>query len=901
MNDQTEKEIIINNRGMIKIKNSYIKCFLGKYPNIKSSEEIYEEKKNVDNEMESFYTIGEETFFICYPIPIKYISIITNDGKKYNSTVYFPDDIKNIISGFQMKKPFYLEKGQYKAFNYDDNYYCFLLNNDINEIKDLFKEKFDFKNTENKFNEYHNEFQNKKSVKLNTINRNIYLYSKIDNINEEIFFITQSRSLLFYQLNLFCKNKKRDEINDLIYGIFGNYASGNSFFLMYFNFKSSFPCLYLNLKALKNANNTNSFPDIINNEIMTLFFKLNKNYEDFKNFISSFLPYEDKSLEILIISIIIKLKNEEIIIIIDQYNKELFGNENFIIQLKQILFNENSKIKLIISSSLNDNSIREEYLKMFFGNNNYKEENKNNINNYYIPYYFIAKLIDTCDIQKFVDKFEKKDNNKFIDTLNLFNSLPLYFDLCRQYIENLDKFILNTTERIENKILKFFGGEINLKFMDEIRKMIDNEITIEDLNFYSKYIPFKYFYIEKNNETLILKTHFPLVNKVWNTIIMKNTVDLFDGEIEYYNGSVIGSLMELNLITNIKSRKIQLDIDSFITVDTINDFKIIVEKDTDKFENKNIFITQKNSNGQNFDIAYIKGKNEKFPKITYIQVKKCYSSNRIDKEKMKNIFEKKKENFKKLLNFIPSEANLIYITLINNKIKNAINIHDDYKKDKLRKVSNLNYEVNSIVYSFNQLRNFCFEYGIQLYYYEPKTHLFYINEDNNFVNVKLDLLRVYDNKFNLIFNHNHIINEFNKNKDICNIINENYNEFLNKKRNNKKFLYKINEFNFGIVFDFAKNYFNNIKIENFVDLQNTHLECEYYNLTKQKAILCIKKINKNEYNIDSFVYNNIFIKVNDNNLIIEKSDNSLDRGNDILVIINFDSINYNLKALLNNK
>ena len=158
---------------------------------------------------------------------------------------------------------------------------------------------------------------------------------------------------------------------------------------------------------------------------------------------------------------------------------------------------------------------------------------------------------------------------------------------------------------------------------------------------------------------------------------------------------------------------------------------------------------------------------------------------------MKNIFKNKKENFKKLLNFIPSEANLIYITLINNKIKNAIKIHNENKKYRFKKISSLNYEVNSIVYSVNKLRNFCFEYGIQLYYYEPKTHLFYINEDNNFVNVKLDLFRVYDNEFNLIFNPKYLINEFNNNKVICKIINQNYNEFLNKKRNNKNFFIKL--------------------------------------------------------------------------------------------------------------
>ena len=43
---------------------------------------------------------------------------------------------------------------------------------------------------------------------------------------------------------------------------------------------------------------------------------------------------------------------------------------------------------------------------------------------------------------------------------------------------------------------------------------------------------------------------------------MKQTVNLFDGEIRY-DGNVIGSLMELNLIINIKNKNIPLDIDSF--------------------------------------------------------------------------------------------------------------------------------------------------------------------------------------------------------------------------------------------------------------------------------------------------------------------------------------------------
>ena len=160
-----------------------------------------------------------------------------------------------------------------------------------------------------------------------------------------------------------------------------------------------------------------------------------------------------------------------------------------------------------------------------------------------------------------------------------------------------------------------------MEYLDEIRKMINNETTKEKLKSYSQYIPFKYFYIEKINKKFYLRIHFPLVKEIWNNIIMKGTVELFDGEITY-NGNVIGSLLELNLIINIKDKKIALDIDSFCEVDTISEFGNLIEKDTDNFSNKNIFITQKNQNGPHFDIAYLHGKNTDSPKLAFIQVKK---------------------------------------------------------------------------------------------------------------------------------------------------------------------------------------------------------------------------------------------------------------------------------------
>ena len=436
-----------------------------------------------------------------------------------------------------------------------------------------------------------------------------------------------------------------------------------------------------------------------------------------------------------------------------------------------------------------------------------------------------------------------------------------------------------------------------MEYLDEIRKMINNETTKEKLKSYSQYIPFKYFYIEKINKKFFLRIHFPLVKEIWNNIIMKGTVELFDGEITY-NGNVIGSLLELNLIINIKDKKIALDIDSFCEVDTISEFGNLIEKDTDNFSNKNIFITQKNQNGTHFDIAYLHGKNTDSPKLAFIQVKKSYSNNRVDLQQTNQLFKTNENNFLKLFGFIPKEINLIYITLINDKIKQAYIDHEEYKNDTTKKVSELGNDINSIVYSMNLLNNFCSRNYIQLYYYEPRTHSFYIKEKNSFIATKLDLFKEIKIKMPLIFSLSSLEIAFKENESLSTTINIEYKKYLNKKRNKpSSFTYKYNDFNFGILFDFAKDYFENVNIISFIDLHETHLDCQYLNyLTIKQAMIFLKLIKKNEYEVDSLIYNNHLFK-KDNNELKLKNIIKLGRYNDFMVIIGFSSILDTLKML----
>ena len=108
----------------------------------------------------------------------------------------------------------------------------------------------------------------------------------------------------------------------------------------------------------------------------------------------------------------------------------------------------------------------------------------------------------------------------------------------------------------------------------------------------------------------------------------------------------------------------------------------------------------------------------------------------------------------------------------------------------------------------------------------------------------------------------------------------------------------IDDFDMGIVFKFANDYFNNVFIIKFIDLTKSNLSCEFNNLSNRQAVICLKKTDKKYYKIVSFIYDYRLIKIDNDEL--EFYDNiSLVEDNDYLVIIGFESINKKLISLLN--
>ena len=904
MDNKNDTNFISGQKQLIIEKNSILECYLGDETKTKKSECIMKELENLEGIRNYEYKIGENTYNIMFPIPSKKIKVITKTGKIYKSTVYFIDDIKNIIAYLKMDNPTFKDRynDNIKFINPRD-YELFLFTKESNEIKDISDLEIDFLNLEK---EYNTNFTNftliKNAFNLKEINRNINVYTKIDNIDKEQYYLSENRRSLKCEIDKFYENKERNKISDLIYGLFGNYASGKSIFLMDYNYEVECPSIYLNLKILKKARETKGFISLLTSELMNFFFKLGKKYKDYENFVNQIIPNGNVEFNQIILSIIDKLKENDGIIILDQYQENIFINDSFILKMKKYLYDKSSKLKIIIASSMNNGSIRDAYIKLITnGKINEKDSEVNdekNKNNNYIPYHFVERLIDNELMEKKINKEDNKYNDKFKETIKMFNYLPLYFSLCKQNINNLDSFISTTKIRINDKINAFLKKDDNLGKIDEIRKMINNEIEVCDLSIYSNWIPFKYFYIEILDNKRILRCYFPLVKEIWIENIMNKTVNLFDGEINY-DGSVIGSLLELNLVIKLKQKKLNtLDINSIVQVDCLNEMKEIIETDTNDFQNKNILITQKNQNGKNFDLGYIKGNKIDKPRFVYIQVKKGNSNNKIDLQHAKLRFNETKHRFKTLFNLDPEDCNLIYISIVNDKINKALTTHNNYKIDKNKKVGDLGKDINSIVYSINSLENFCLENSILLYYFNPNNNTFYIKDNNNkFSIVDLDLFKNKDDaEFSFRFNVSHLYSDFNKNKKQCQDINSYY---LKIKRNINKpkdtnLKYNLDGLEADFIFNFAEKYFKTPSIYSYINFEKNQINSEFAHLPKTKALICLKKSELGKYNIVSLIFKNSLYQFENENFTLEKMNVTkinYDSNYDFIVVINFDGLN----------
>jgi len=865
----SENKYPINNDSQsIELIDNNLVCFIGQNDyRIKSSdayEQVKSKKINVKYSIsgKGEITLGEDKYQFYFPIFEKPIKIIDSQGLEYKSKIYFFEDIKNIILYLNMKNPHYMKKKTKKFIELKPSYYGAFLTGENYIIKDI---NYSIVNYEELKNIYNRKMENLKkkdsiqieSIKLKNLNDNIIYYSNSFKLPEEEIIYTKERSSFMEEIIDFYENSEKKILN-----VFGNYASGKSISLILYNNSLEFPTLYLNLKAIKNSFQSSAYTTIFPNEVINMFIKAKKNFEEFENFIKLIYKNDYKTLDNFIVTIINLFIEWKGIIFLDQFNHELFNDEIKLINtLKSLLNPENSKLKVLLINSLNDKYIRNLYIDYIL---NIFDERENEID-----CIFLKKLISKDN--PLFDNFEKD----LYPYLELFEFLPLYYSLILENKERIKEFISETKTRIDNKINKFFitmGNEDNIIQMNEIRIKIDEEIDKNFFEKYKDYTPFKYFYIDYidsitinelpglpqndiHKRKLILKCYFPLIKEIWEKNIYNKTLQFFDGEINY-KGSTIGSLLELNFINQCESGYFPLDIDCHIELDTLAYMESLIKSNTDVYKNKNIFITQKKENAPFFDVGFLRAKNVNNPEIAYIQIKKSYSENKINKDLTFKTFENNRNKFSKLLGIIPHSCYLIYITLLNTSIKETI---ISFETDK----RNLDKEKIDMVKRINMLHNFCIKNSIILYYFNPKEKKFFIRNGKEFTETDLNLFEKNSivsakKKLDIKFASRKRTIKLSENEKIV----ENYNQKFSKKLLEKNEFISTEDgykFYFDVVYEFIKTNCTFGKISSFIFLNSDYDDIISYENTSGIIILGLCKNKSKSFSIKSVIYDNYII------------------------------------------
>ena len=904
---ERDEEIYDKTIKNIELINDDVICYIGNENNKKQSVEIYDViPKNPNNDcmfdgaVVSKYYYGENQY-IPYYIPLfkKRIKIYNSKGKQFKSIICFTEDIKNIIKYFKMKNPHYLDKSsnKYKAFSSENDYKVFLF--DKSEIiKDISYTHIDYEQLKDLYQKKENIYKKKDSkiaTYLKEVNDNIYNYSQNNNLKEEKIFYTIGRNLFFSKLqNIFYEGKK-------ITGIYGNYSSGKSISLIIFNKYAEFPTLYLNLKALKYSFQTEGYAGILPNEVMNIYIKNNKSYKDYEGFIKKIYESTFNTFDEFIDSIINNFIEWKALIFLDQYSHDLFNNE-FIEKLKQLVNKKNANIKLLLINSMNDKWSRKIFIDSilkFFR----KDETKDDI-----EFIFISKLLTEED-----KPFEKIDEN-LISYLEPFGYLPKYYSLIMLKKNNIDDFVSKTKEKIKNKINKFLeenNKEDYLIQMNDVRLKIDEEIDLKFFEDHNEIIPFKYFYIEteyvNDMPKAYLKCHFPLIKEIWNEIIYSKTLSLFDGEIKY-TGSIIGSLLELNFISQCQDKKdkFSLGIDCIVELDSLYKMGNITKRSTNNYQNKNILLIQKNENAPCFDVGFLNSKDTFEPSMTYIQIKKTSTDNKVNKSTTLEIFNKNKITFEKLFGIKPKSCYLIYITLINTNIKNNIQSFEKIRNKEQK--NNLDKRVFDYIKKINDLDYFCTQDNILLYYFYPNKGKFYIRKGSCFYESKLDLCdnnskitKEFPLKITLLCKKKE--REFSENEKHAQEINEKY-----KNKNIKdKFIYPncCKEYQ-ALVYHFINNYCENAVIKTYLELEKKLENYMIYNSQEDIILLGIIKNfgnNTNDtYSIKSVIYENYIFDFNNlpNKKLIDTSELDV-KEYDLLVWIQFQKFKLNGNKIFKNE
>ena len=269
-------------------------------------------------------------------------------------------------------------------------------------------------------------------------------------------------------------------------------------------------------------------------------------------------------------------------VILDQY-KELYDKDNKNIKEIIDLINKDSsnKVKLIVSSSINNNDVRSLLLKTWF-----PDYDKVSL---LFPYSYFDNLFDSNLIVEF-DQSLSESQRIYIN--DYFNNIPkFYYEIKNKKDEELEGYKNHQQKKIFDKITSFYEDnllsfndfEILLKYRHKIGKILKEDELYQLI----KILPIKYFTLRNN----VINFYFSLVENAFDEYLSNKIYSLLRGPMHGIADRIIGDMLEFILLTDLKNNKFD-KFDETIKIESIWDLNTNERFKINNIEGKDILILQ---------------------------------------------------------------------------------------------------------------------------------------------------------------------------------------------------------------------------------------------------------------------------------------------------------------------
>ena len=541
-------------------------------------------------------------FFFEEPITICYKSQ-NNSQKDINiMNIYSTAQIEDNNTRLFYNNPFVIHdnnnidyyKAKYEIYNYINNKKLII----YNEISSFNTFKFDhnildqeiFK--KNEFSKYFNDY-----FAYNNTKDEMFKY---DDTNNRIIFNNN-----FFRYFLINKNLR-------FFKFCGPSSTGKSTTLLKLS-KEKVGIIYLNLKKIHKLGKIGNYIDSYN-LIIYEFRRLFPFYDEQLKLFNEMLQKNIyNSIWFIIINILEFIKDTHNIIIFDQFKRSYINIDDFN-KIENII--QNSKLKLILCSSINNYDIRDEIIKTikeYKGNPKELDEKSQ----YYYFYFY----------HNFFDKTINDNNNKLNALYQLFDFKPKYIHLLSESKNNYKKCIDETKSQIQKKIKEFFMFENSLdicKILLNIKNIINSKLSYDrDIEKLIK-IPLKYYKLNLQEDYFTIEYAFDFIQYIEKENITKEECDNYFKLDKYkidksFDGKVKGEFFEMSARFFIQNNNVLPNkIDNIINVKNIVGMEPLLEVESIDnilndinlgIESKNFDLKQIEENDINKALNILKEKN----------------------------------------------------------------------------------------------------------------------------------------------------------------------------------------------------------------------------------------------------------------------------------------------------